>query len=155
MPHSSRAFCVSSMLVDFYIGYNQSSSALKFGQVENWFTSYDRVQWICSRLVTVYAAWLIAGLNVLRLFTTSFLPQNIIFLFDCNLFEINISYGFNLKICKAYCQPAGWLPWRAHAMRRSCGRECNGWSRRRSFVAGTVQESVWENELLWLRLSSS
>ena len=42
MPHSSRAFCVSSLLVDFSIGII-SPAQFEFGQVENWFTSYDRV----------------------------------------------------------------------------------------------------------------
>ena len=47
--------------------------------------------------MTVYAAWLIAGSNVLRFLQQVFCPKILYFfhvLFDCNLFEINISYGF-------------------------------------------------------------
>ena len=52
---------------------------------------------------------LVAGLNALRLFKTDFFCLRIMYFFhvllDCNLFEMNISYGFgNIKAINLLCQ---------------------------------------------------
>ena len=50
--------------------------------------------------------WLVAGLNAFRCFKTDvfLFPNNVFFhvLLDCNLFEMNISYGFEFTILTAF-----------------------------------------------------